>query len=148
MPLALNIWSKLSIKHHELKIEQWKLYTLKQGVKREWKKLNTLKSLRQYHSNTLEEKIFPLNPSRVCCCFNNYIELQQIKNYFNYVHMGSPKRYETQMVPRWLRFIYHPEIRRGIEVWGFRVDKFNSWESEKRKCWINKGYPLTQIIFL
>ena len=42
--------------------------------------------------------------------------------------MGAPQRHETQKAGRYLRFIYHPELRKAIRVWDFKG------EGEKEKC--------------
>lgn len=39
-----------------------------------------------------------------------------------FVYMGVPQRYETQKVPKRIETIediYHPELRKGIRIWGF-----------------------------
>ena len=38
-------------------------------------------------------------------------------------YIGAPQRYETQKAPRCLRPIYHPELREGMGVWGFKGEK-------------------------
>ena len=52
------------------------------------------------------------------------------------VHKGAPQRYETQKPAQQLRFIHHPDLRKGLGVWGFKGGS-NSWESEKRKDLVN-----------
>lgn len=39
--------------------------------------------------------------------------------------LGAP-----EMAARGFRFIYHPELRKGIEVYGFKEKEGNLWEVE------------------